>query len=122
MFFCGKHRVLSFLRRELAGCAGESHLVVVRKPKKGRCLGHPPSLSFDHEFNSNVLGRNCDRAVQRSTALEQINEASALLLAYAFHPKTQVHGVEERNVFTRLAPAVHGATDIDGNSRERDAL
>jgi hypothetical protein len=62
-----------------------------------------PHSSFDHQFDSDVFGRNCDRAVERSSALEQVEQALALLFAYTFHPKTQGHGVEERNVFTRRA-------------------
>ena len=79
-------------------------------------------MSFDHQFDGDVSGRNCDRAVQRSPALEQIDKTLALLLAYAFHPKTQAYGVEQRDIFARRAGAVNGATDIDGNSLDRDRL
>jgi hypothetical protein len=68
--------------------------------KTGRCQPSDagairPQLNFDHQFDSDVFGRNCDRAVQRSTALEQIEQVSALLLAYTLHAETKAYGAEE---------------------------
>ena len=79
-------------------------------------------LPFNRQLDSNIFGRNRDRAVEWSPALEKINQALSLLLSYAFHAKTQAHRVEQGNIFSRRAGAIHRAMDIDGNSCNRNRL
>jgi len=49
------------------------------------------SLIFDHQIDLHIFGRNCDRSVEWSSPFEQIDQTLALLLAYTFHPKTQIY-------------------------------
>ena len=75
------------------------------------------SLIFNDEFDLHIWGRNCDRAVQRSPALEGLDQLPALLVGDTFHAEAQAHGVEQGNIWAYRAGAVYGPTDI-----RRDAV
>jgi len=46
------------------------------------------------QLNLNIWGRNCDRAVEWSTAFEGIEQFFTLLLGDASHTKAKPNGVE----------------------------
>src|SRR5262249_29062110 len=70
----------------------------------------------------NVRGRNCDRAVERSTPLEGVDEFGALLLGDSFEIELETDRVEKGNVRTHRVRAIHDAGSCDGNGAERNAF
>jgi hypothetical protein len=69
-----------------------------------------------------IRGRNCDRAVERSPALEPLDQKAALLFRNPFHPKMQVHGVEQCHVGPHWSGAIKVALDIHCDSAQREGL
>jgi hypothetical protein len=72
-------------------------------------------------FDLDVRGRNCDRAVERSTALEEGDEFRALLLSHTLEVEPQADGIEESDIRADGPGAVHLAGDRDARPAERDA-
>jgi hypothetical protein len=46
-------------------------------------------------LDMNVWGRDRDRAVERSPALEFLDELFCVVVGHAFHPEPEAHRVEE---------------------------
>ena len=76
-------------------------------------------MSINDEFDLDVWGRNCDRAVEWSTAFEGVEQLPSLLLGDAFHPEAQAHGVEERDVRAGRPGTVHRAGDLAASAMGR---
>ena len=54
-----------------------------------------PALWFSIKLDSDIRGRNCDRAVERSPALESLDELGALLRHDPLEVKVQLNRVEQ---------------------------
>ena len=67
-------------------------------------------------LDMNVWGRDRDRAVERSPALEFLDELFCVVVSYPFHPEAEAHGVEQRHVRSHRLGAIHQALDSDVNS------
>src|SRR3981081_4459000 len=52
----------------------------------------------DRELDLDVWGRNCDRAIERSTPLEAVDQVLTLLLAHARQLEVDPHRVEQVDV------------------------
>jgi len=74
---------------------------------------------LDMDFGLNVGGRNCDRAVEWSPALEARNEIGALLGCHAAELQLNAHGVEEIDVLADGGAGILGGLDgrVDGPQR-----
>ena len=57
-----------------------------------------PTLRFDLNFDLHVGGRNCDRAVERSTLPELSDQFLTLFLGNALEREIDAHRVEETYV------------------------
>jgi hypothetical protein len=53
-----------------------------------------PALWFSIKLDLDIRGRNCDRTVERSPALEGLDELGALLLRHSLEVKVQPNRVE----------------------------
>ena len=53
-----------------------------------------PALRLSVELDLDIRGRNCDRTVERSPALEGLDELGALLLRHSLEVKVQPNRVE----------------------------
>ena len=80
------------------------------------------SLIFNDEFDLHIWGRNCDRAVQRSPALEGLDQLPPLLFGDAFHAEIQAHGVEQGDIRAHRVGAVDDAADIRRDAVQRNRL
>ena len=54
-----------------------------------------PALWFSIQLDLDIRGRNCDRTVERSPALEGLDELAALLLGDSLEVKVQTHRSEQ---------------------------
>jgi len=72
-------------------------------------------------LDPDIGGRNCDRAVKRSTALEQGDEILALLRTHALQVKPQVDGIEESDIRSDGMGAVHLSRDRDAGGPQGNA-
>src|SRR5262245_39360645 len=77
-------------------------------------------LNLDADFHFHIRRRNCDAAVERSSALEAFDEVAALRLGNAGQLKPEVNEVEDREVAAHRIRAVDGALDLDADPRRRE--
>lgn len=83
-------------------CRGDSKPHELLEPC-GIFLGGPlrgqnnPS-TLNHIFHFNIRGRDRDRAVQRSPALECLNELLRTLICNSLHLEPEANGIEQRYV------------------------
>ncbi len=54
-----------------------------------------PALEFSIKLDLDIRGRNCDRPVERSPALEGLDELGALLLCDSLEVKVQPNRIEQ---------------------------
>jgi hypothetical protein len=54
-----------------------------------------PALQLSVELDLDIRGRNCDRPIKRSPALEGLDELGALLRRHPLEMKVQPHRVEQ---------------------------
>ncbi len=54
--------------------------------------------TLNHIFHFNIRGRDRDRTVQRSPALECLNQLLRVLIGYALHLELEANGIEQRYV------------------------
>jgi hypothetical protein len=68
-------------------------------------------LPLDVEVDLDIRGRNCDRAVERSPALEECNELGTLLIGYSLQMKLQPDRVEHADVLPHRVVAIYCSGD-----------
>src|ERR1700693_3267685 len=100
-------------------------MTLPRATKSRKPLSMTPSLLLTlHcrlDLDLNVRGRNCDRSVERSPALEGFDELLALARGDAGEVKSQPNGIEEGDVRANRVGPVHHACDRDARARQRHA-
>src|SRR5512147_3089628 len=74
------------------------------------------------EANSNVRGRDRDRAVEGSPPLEAFDERRRLRIGHAPQLEIELHGIERRYVRPRLLGAVGLAVNLHCHALERRVL
>lgn len=76
---------------------------------------------LDRVLHVNIRGRDRDRAVQRSPALEGLHQLAGAFVAGSLQAKLQANGIEQRDIGTHRLRTVHCSLDLDGNGLQRNA-
>jgi hypothetical protein len=100
-------------KRPGADHARRNLALFMRRPPEARLaallLICVPALWFSIKLDLDIWGRNCDRTVERSPALECLDELGALLLRGSLEVKVQLHRIEQAHPWpNRLAGIEHG--------------
>src|SRR5262245_20154626 len=82
----------------------------------------PHALTVRTKGDLDVRGRNCDRAVERSPALEGLDELRPLLRRHAAEVKFQAHAVEHAQVGAHRPAAVLHGLDRGAHGLHGDVL
>jgi hypothetical protein len=77
---------------------------------------------FYRPIHDNVLDRDRDRAVQWSPPLEAFHESGGLSVIGAGQSEVEPHGVQRRDIGSRLARPVRHAVNLHPHSLERSLL
>jgi len=72
-----------------------------------------PALRFSIKLDLDIRGRNCDRTVERSPALEGLNELGALLLRDSLEVKVQPNGIEQAHPGPNRLAGIEHCTNGD---------
>src|SRR5690349_27264 len=80
------------------------------------------SLRLGVELDLDIWGRNCDRSIERSPALEGLDELLALHVGHALEGKVQLHRVEERHVWSNWLVGIEHATDGGSHRLQGDLV
>ena len=92
-------------------------LFVGRHPPKARLaallLNCVLALWFSIKLDLDIRGRNCDRTVERSPALEGLDELGALLLRHSLEVKVQTHHIEQAHPGPNRLAGIEHCTNGD---------
>jgi hypothetical protein len=73
-------------------------------------------------FDLDLRGRNCDRAVERSPSLEAVDQLPTLLLRDSLEVKLQADSVEQADVWTGWLAAILKSLDGHVDRLHRQVL
>ncbi len=81
-----------------------------------------PALWFSVKLDLDIRGRNCDRTVERSPALEGLDELSALLLRHSLEVKVQSNRIEQAHLGPNRLAGIEHCTNGDFSRLQRHLL
>jgi hypothetical protein len=81
-----------------------------------------PALWFSIKLDLDIRGRNCDRTVERSPALEGLDELDALLLRDPLEVKVQPHRIEQAHLGPNPFAGIEHCTNSDCGRLQRHLL
>jgi hypothetical protein len=86
-------------------------------PAEGNLAALPlvcvPALWFSIKLDLDIRGRNCDRTVERSPALEGLDELGALLLRDSLEVKVQPNRIEQAHLGPNRLAGIEHCTNGD---------
>src|SRR5262245_47620053 len=78
--------------------------------------------TLNHVLHMDPLGRDRDRAVERSPAFELFHQLPGVLVIDTLHAKLETHRIKQRDIRTRWLGTIHHSLNSDLNSLQGNSL